>query len=276
MGETGTGKELFAKAAHKLSKRGDKVYMPLNIAELSETIIESELFGHEKGAFSGALGRKVGRLEMSDGGTLFLDEIAEIPLHIQAKLLRVLETGEFMRVGGSQWIHTDMRLICATNKGLEELVRDGRFRKDLFYRLKGATINIPALRERSQDIPELVTYALKKIGSNKFFSSPSLDMMKRYSWPGNVRQLINLVQELDAVCESDIINLRDLPVYIGSAAPQKEDGSHFPTLQTMLSQVEEEHFQKAITLAKGNNEQALKLLGISRATFFERKKRYKL
>ena len=274
LGKTGTGKELFAKAAHKLSKRSDKVFMPLNIAELSETIIESELFGHEGGAFTGALKRKIGRLELTNEGTLFLDEVAEIPLHIQAKLLRVLETGEFMRAGGTQLCHTDVRLVCATNSDLENLVAQGQFREDLYYRLKGATIKIPPLRERTGDIPELVNHALKKIGSDKAFSPSAIRRMQKYSWPGNVRQLIHMVQELDAVHESQTIQAKKLPEYIGTSTRYKE--SDFPPLKDVLAQIEEKHFRQALDFSKGDNNRAIKLLGISRATYFERKKRYNL
>lgn len=154
LGETGTGKELFAKAAHDLNtKRAKKIFLPLNIAALSETLIEAELFGHEKGAYTGAAIMRRGKFELADGGTLFLDEVAEIPLHIQPKLLRVLETGEFERIGAAKPMHSDVRLICATNKDLEGEIRKGRFRDDLYWRLKGLTIQLPALRERLEDIP---------------------------------------------------------------------------------------------------------------------------
>lgn len=276
-GETGTGKELFAKATHKLSGRSRKAFMPLNIAELSESIIESELFGHEKGSFSGASIARTGRLEMSNEGTLFLDEVAEIPVHIQAKLLRVLETGDFIKVGGTKWIHTDVRLVCATNKALETLVKEGKFREDLYFRLKGATIFIPPLRERKEDIPELVKYYLKVIKSEKSFTQAAIECMVNYAWPGNVRQLIHFVQEMEAVCESEVIDSSDLPDYIRKGV--QDDGTlatDFPALPCLLAQVEEKHFRKALALCNGNNEEAIRKLGISRATFFERKKRYRL
>lgn len=276
-GETGTGKELFAKATHKLSRRSRKTFMPLNIAELSEAIIESELFGHEKGSFSGATAARRGRLEMSDEGTLFLDEVAEIPVHIQAKLLRVLETGDFMRVGGTRWIHTDVRLVCATNKDLETLVKEGKFREDLYFRLKGATIRIPPLRDRKGDIPELIGFYLKVTKSERSFTQAAVECMVNYAWPGNVRQLIHFVQEMEAVCESEVIDSSDLPEYIRKSvrddAPLTTD---FPPLPCLLAQVEEKHFRKALALSNGNNEEAIRKLGISRATFFERKKRYRL
>ncbi len=274
LGETGTGKELFAKAVHKLSNRCNKIFLPLSIAELSQTIIESELFGHEKGAFSGALSRKIGRLEIADQGTLFLDEIGEIPLYIQAKLLRVFETGQFMRVGGTKFLHTNVRLVCATNRDLQDMIRKDLFREDLFYRLKGATINIPPLRERKEDITALFEYALKKIGSKKNISKLTAKHMKRYFWPGNVRQLMHLAQELDAICRFETIEWRDLPAYMVNTARYQDD--KFIPLKDVLAQVEENHIRRALELTDGDKNKSIQLLGVSRATFFERIKRYKL
>ncbi|MEW6732578.1 MAG: sigma 54-interacting transcriptional regulator [Acidobacteriota bacterium] len=271
MGETGTGKELFAKAAHKLNqRRAKKFFMALNIAVLSETLVESELFGHEKGAFSGATAMKVGKLELANGGTLFLDEVTEIPLNIQAKLLRVLETGDFERVGGTKQLHTDVRLVCAANKDLEEVVKRGLFREDLYYRLKGVTIQLPPLRERIVDIPYLIQHILAKLDSDKIFTDAAIKLMQDYNWPGNIRQLIRLVEEIDAVCESQQVKAADLPAYLHAAQPSTH--TPFLPLNDLIAQVECEHIRRALTLSGGNNERAIKLLGISRAKFFERKK----
>lgn len=273
-GETGTGKELFAKAAHKISNRAEKIFMPLNIADRTETMIESELFGHEKGVFTGAFTKRIGLLETANGGTLFLDEVSEIPIHIQTKLLRVLETGEFMRVGATKSVSTNVRLICATNKDLEECVRKNQFREDLYYRLYGGTIHIPPLCERSEDIPELIRYFLKNIRSKKTFSKSAMKQMMAYTWPGNVRLLQKVVEASVAMCEAETIDIGYLPPNIRSSTIHQVP--HFPHLKDVLSEVEEKHFRRALELSKNNNDRAIKLLGISRATYFERKKRYKL
>jgi len=274
LGETGTGKDLFAKAAHRMSKRSNKVFLPINLAEKSSTIIESELFGHEKGAFTGAHTRKIGLLEMANGGTLFLDEVGEIPLDVQSKLLRVLETGEFMRAGGLDEIKVDVRLICATNKNLETAIREGTFREDLYYRLDKVTINIPPLRLRPMDIPELLEYVLEKIGSQKRFNQLAIEQLQHYGWPGNVRELISIVEALNVLCDSHVINTDDLPKKILDR-PKKEPFILLP-LKKILAQAEENHMRKAMEICRGDNNGAIKLLGVARATFFERKKRYGL
>lgn len=281
-GETGTGKELFAQAVHKLnSNRSKKAFLSINIAALSETIIESELFGHEKGAFSGAIQTKIGKLELANGGTLFLDEVAEIPLKIQAKLLRVLENGLFERVGGLKTLHTNIRLVSATNKNLEELIKKGEFRADLYYRLKGLSIVLPSLRERTEDIAEVLEYYLNKIGSEKRFTQLALTHLQNYSWPGNIRQLLRLVEELDATCENIIIDAKDLPEYLlnneGKFLQNNNSTiNNFLPLNDLVSQVECSYIKQALDLANGNNDQAIELLGISRAKFFDRKKVYGL
>ncbi|MBL8192293.1 MAG: sigma-54-dependent Fis family transcriptional regulator [Blastocatellia bacterium] len=281
-GETGTGKELFAQAAHKLNaNRSKKIFLSINIAALSETIIESELFGHEKGAFSGATQTKLGKLELANGGTLFLDEVAEIPLKTQAKLLRVLENGYFERVGGLKTLHTNIRLVSATNKNLEELIKKGEFRADLYYRLKGLSIVLPALRERAEDIPEIIKYYLSTMNSAKSFSQTALTHLQSYSWPGNVRQLLRLVEELDATCENALIDSSDLPHYLLSNEDRLSFNNdliadNFLPLNELVSQVECSYIKQALDLAKGNNDKAIELLGISRAKFFDRKKVYGL
>ncbi len=275
IGETGSGKELFARAVHKLNRsRSKHAFMALNIAALSETIIESELFGHEKGAFSSATFSKPGKFELVNGGTLFLDEVAEIPLSIQPKLLRVLETGEFERVGGTKQLHTNIRLVCATNKNLEDAVKKGEFRDDLYYRLKGATVELPPLRERSDDIPELIDYALEKLGSDKVFSEKAIRVLKSYSWPGNIRQLIRFIEEMDAISERREVGEDELPGYMKREATISD--SKFLPLNDMVAKFECDYIQRALSLTGGNNDRAIELLGISRAKFFDRKKAYGL
>ena len=270
LGETGTGKELFAKAAHNLSERADNVFMRLNMAALSEDLVESELFGHERGAFTGAVRDKTGRLALADGGTLFLDEVADIPLKSQPKLLRVLETGEFERLGGIDALHTDVRLVSATHKNLAQLVESGDFREDLFYRLSGIQIQIPPLRERTEDIPLLVERMLTKRGSAKAFSDEALERLQSYSWPGNVRQLQHLVEVVDVVCESETVGADDLRFALTPEVFQKDSG--FVPLKELVAQVERDHIRRALAISGGNKQRAIDLLGISRSKFFERLK----
>jgi len=273
-GESGTGKELFAKAAHRLSPREGKAFLPVNVAAFSEDLVESELFGHVKGAFTSALRDKRGRFELASGGTLFLDEVAEIPRRIQAKLLRVLEDGEFERVGGEETIRTDIRLICATNVDLAKAVDQGQFRQDLYFRLAGVTIQLPPLRQRLEDVPQLVDYILKKIRSRKRFDEPAICRLQAYHWPGNVRQLIRAVEEMNAVCPSDVITAEDLPPHFAkqSAGPAPE----FQLLKERVAEVEHEHIRRALVLSGGNNERAIRMLGVSREQFFRKKKLYGL
>jgi transcriptional regulator with PAS, ATPase and Fis domain len=211
IGESGTGKELVARAIHNLSKRADKPLISVNTGAIPEGILESELFGHEKGSFTGAVGQKKGYFEAANGGTIFLDEIGEMSVNTQVKLLRVLEESEFMRVGGTQVYKSDVRLITATNKNLEKAVRNNEFRRDLYYRLKAITIEIPPLRHRKDDIPSLV----KKFATDytkdqnipfKGFSPDALELMKEYNWPGNVRELRNFVETSIILNKGNVIN----------------------------------------------------------------------
>jgi len=273
-GETGTGKELMALAAHRLSRRVEKPFVVVNIASLAETVLESELFGHEKGAFSGAARMKPGRLELANGGTLFLDEVAEIPLHLQPKLLRVLESKEFERVGGTDRIGCDFRLLCATHKELETEVKEGRFRSDLFYRLMGVCIQVPPLCQRKEDISGLVEHFLSKHGSKKCVSDSAMQCLLRYEWPGNVRELSRLIEAVDAMCITNEITADDLPNYMKTVAGTGEDT--FMCLSDKVAKTEEEHIKRAIELADGNMERARRMLRMAKATFFERKKRYSL
>lgn len=272
LGPTGVGKDLFAKAAHSLSPRHQRPFIRVDIAALSEDLIESELFGHEKGAFTNAIRDKRGRFELADGGTLFLDEVGNIPLRVQAKLLRVLESGEFERVGAEGSVKTNVRLISATNVDLEEAIRHRRFREDLYYRLAGVTVSIPPLRERPEDIPELVRYILADLKSEKTFDVEAIRCLQMYSWPGNVRQLIRVVGEIDVTCPSPVITPQDIPAHILSNAHAPAE-TGFVKLPDYVRHLECEHVRRALALTEGNNNQAIELLGISREKFFKIKKR---
>ncbi|MBU2537621.1 MAG: sigma 54-interacting transcriptional regulator, partial [Proteobacteria bacterium] len=223
LGESGTGKELVARAIHQASPRADKPFIKINCAALPENLLESELLGHEKGAFTGAATLKKGRFELADGGTIFLDEVGELPLALQAKLLRVLQEQMFERLGGTQTITVNVRIIAATNRSLEACVEQGTFRADLYYRLNVVPVILPPLRERREDIPLLLDHFLKE--SNRMntrevhLSSPVVQLLCAYSWPGNVRELQNLIERLVIMADSETIVTRELPSYI-TAVPE--------------------------------------------------------
>jgi transcriptional regulator with PAS, ATPase and Fis domain len=228
-GESGTGKELVARALHYNSCRAQLPFVPVVCVALSEQLLESELFGHEKGSFTGAMGQKAGRFEMAHGGTLFLDEIGDIPGNVQMKLLRVLQEREFERVGGLKTIKVDVRLVTATNQGLEKAVKEGKFREDLYYRLQVVQIFLPPLREKKEDIPALVEHFIEKYNAEnskkiKYISPEALEMMLRYNWPGNVRELENSIERSIVLAESDaqLITPDLLPMAVQSYKP--EDG----------------------------------------------------
>jgi Nif-specific regulatory protein len=218
LGESGTGKTLVARIIHELSTRAKSPFVKINCAALPENLLESELFGHEKGAFTGASKSKAGRIEEAQGGTVFLDEVGELPLSIQAKLLRFLQEREFERLGSTKTIRVDVRIIAATNRNLEDAVSESLFREDLYYRLDVFPIRIPPLRERKQDIPFLVSHFLKKVGSeygrNMSISSSAVNMLADYDWPGNVREMENLVERLIIMADSDVIGCEVLPSYL--------------------------------------------------------------
>jgi transcriptional regulator with GAF, ATPase, and Fis domain len=221
-GESGTGKELVARAAHRSSTRADRPFVPINCAALTESLLESELFGHEKGAFTGAIGLKRGKLELADGGTLFLDEIGELPLTLQAKLLRALQEREFERVGGTRAVRVDFRLIAATNRDLEAAVKAATFRQDLFYRLNVVTLALPPLRDRKEDVPLLTDYFVRKHGPRcgrrvHGLTADALARLGRHHWPGNVRELENVIEQALALGTSDRIGAEDLPPDLGEA-----------------------------------------------------------
>ncbi len=221
-GETGSGKEMVARSVHKRSKRAERPFIAINCAAIPETLFESELFGYERGAFTGAFERKPGKFELADGGTIFLDEIGCLPQSMQAKLLRVLQEGEITRIGGVETIPVDVRVICATNADLKELVLKGSFRDDLYYRLNVIPVNVPPLRERGEDIIVLISYFLdrinKKVGRQvKGFDQKAIDLLCRYRWPGNIRELINIVERTVVLARGDMIGADDLPCDISQS-----------------------------------------------------------
>jgi len=271
-GESGTGKELIANTIWHYSKRSRVPLVALNCATLSETLIESEIFGHEKGAFTNAYQTKHGIVEVADKGTLFLDEIAEMPLGLQAKLLRFLDSGEFRRVGGNKILNVDVRVIAATNKNLTDLIKAGHFREDLYYRLNVINITLPPLRERKEDIPEIARFFLKKY-SHKLSKSVSdfapevLDLFNSYDWPGNVRELENIIERAVILSDSEQIVREDVSI------PTVNAGRETPAASS-LEEMEKEHIQKVLHEAEGNQSKASLLLGIDRKTLYLKLKKY--
>jgi DNA-binding NtrC family response regulator len=269
MGESGTGKELLAKAIHYNSPRAKKPFLPVHCAALTETLLESELFGHERGAFTGAVSRKQGRLELADGGTLFLDEVAEIPLSMQVKLLRVLETKEFMRVGGVTPIHVDVRVIAASNRNLQEEVEEGRFREDLFYRLNVVSFELPPLRNRKGDIPVLVKKFVDECAreNHKTVRSISPKAMARlvgYHWPGNIRELRNCIENTIVFLVNDTIDVADLPPNLQETDASTDTFS--VAAGQSLDLIEKQYIQQTLLMVDGNRTKAAQMLGISRRT----------
>jgi DNA-binding NtrC family response regulator len=271
-GESGTGKELVANTVWHYSTRKDAPFIALNCASLSENLIESEIFGHEKGAFTSAYQMKHGLVEVADKGTLFLDEIGEMPIGLQAKLLRFLDSGEFRRVGGNKTLRVDVRVIAATNKDLSAMIKIGKFREDLFYRLNVINITIPPLRERKEDITELSRHFLKKYAkklskSITDFTPDALEMLSEYHWPGNVRELENVVERAVILCESDLLGAENLS--IPSSAAVEELGTN-PSLEEM----EKAYILRVLKEAGNNQSRASQLLGIDRKTLYLKLKKY--
>ncbi len=299
-GESGTGKELVARALHDFGRRRNGPFVAINMAAIPRDLIESELFGHEKGAFTGAQNRSTGRFEQAEGGTLFLDEIGDMPMEAQTRLLRVLQQGEYTTVGGRTPIKTDVRIVAATNKDLRTLINQGLFREDLFYRLNVVPLRLPALKERSEDIPDLVRHFFK-LGeteglAGKRITSAGIELMKRYPWPGNVRELENLIRRLAALYPQDEISAEiiehelrtgELPQPVGSSSSLPDDISvgqavehylqHYFTgfgedlpppglYQRMLAEVEYPLVLAAMTATRGNQIRAAELLGLNRNT----------
>ncbi len=271
-GESGTGKELMARAVHEASPRADHSFVAVNCAALNKGLIESELFGHEKGAFTGADVRRVGRFEQADGGTLFLDELAEIPLDVQVKLLRVLQERKIERVGSGVEIEVDVRLIGATNRELEKLVAQGAFREDLFYRLNVVAVELPPLRRRKDDIPLLVDHFLAHYAEEngkavREISKEALDLLTRYAYPGNVRELQNIVEYAVVMARGPVVTRADLPTEVQKAAPVQVAN----TLSAQVEALEKKAIAQALEQADGIQSRAADLLGLT-----ERNLRYKL
>ena len=306
-GESGTGKELVARSIWKHSHRSSKPFIAVNCAAIPENLIESELFGHEKGSFTGATGQRLGKFELCDGGTIFLDEIGDMALATQTKILRVLQQGEIQRVGGTETLRVDVRILAATNKDLEAMVRAKSFREDLYYRLNVVRIRMPALRERDGDIPQIVDFCLqnlvkqRKVRASKV-SPEAMSVLVRYSWPGNVRELENVIYRSAVIAQGDTILLKDLPVEIrdsvgavlpaesGAFAPASEaaagtSGTHALTLtealdwvhrelspgsEPILERLEREMALRVLKAESGNQLRAAEKLGITRATLRKR------
>jgi Nif-specific regulatory protein len=265
-GESGTGKELVAAEVHRLSKRVGASLVKINCAALPESIIESELFGHERGAFTGAVSQRKGRFELANRGTIFLDEIGELPPQIQVKLLRVLQEREVERVGGAQTIKVDVRLVAATNRNLEEEVKSGRFREDLYYRLNVFPIHLPPLRERKSDIVLLADYFAEKYAQKngkliKRISTPAIDLLTSYSWPGNCRELENCIERAVILSNDSVIHSYNLPPSLQSAGSTNTEPT--TTLEAALSRMEKELIVEALKISDGNMAAAARRLGIT-------------
>lgn len=276
-GASGTGKELVARALHYNSPRQSRPLVTINCAALQETLLESELFGHEKGAFTGAATAKPGLVEVAEGGTLFIDEIAEMAGGLQAKLLRVLEDGHYRRVGSTQENTADIRVVAATNKHLREEVKNGRFREDLFYRLNVVTFELPLLRERRHDIPELVEHflATRQVGPMRSRIEPdALKALVRYDWPGNVRELANVLERAQILSEEHVITLDDLPDAIAETGSPEEGAADGDPRH--LRDVERRHVKEVLQAEKGNKVRAAKALGISRRALYRLISKYHL
>jgi DNA-binding NtrC family response regulator len=266
MGESGTGKELVASALHHNSERADKPFVKLHCAALAESLLESELFGHEKGAFTGADRRRVGRFEQADGGTIFLDEIGEISPTTQVKLLRVLQEHEFERVGGNQPVKVDVRVIAATNRDLRKMVDDGKFREDLYYRLNVISLRLPPLRQRRTDIPSLATHFLDKYTEQNgkdavTISEPAMQLLRSYDWPGNVRELENVVERAVVLVDGPQILPRHLPHEIQECGGQQAGAPRIPGAS--LADIERYAILETLSLVGGSTTRAAEMLGIS-------------
>ena len=280
-GESGTGKELIARAIHFHSKmRSNKSFVAVNCSALPESLLESELFGHEKGAFTGAAGRRIGKFEQGNGGTIFLDEVGLMSPMTQAKVLRVLQEREFERVGGNELIKVDIRLISATNLNLEDAMKRGDFREDLYYRISVFPIKLPSLRERKEDIPLLAAFFLDKYSKQEdknleSITPDALELLMAYHWPGNVRELENAVERAVVLATGKEITAKDLPSAVRSLGEKKIYESD-NTLSSWIEKLEEEALKQALLECEGNISQTAKKLGIGRATIYRKAKKYGL
>ncbi|MEF9476090.1 MAG: sigma-54 dependent transcriptional regulator [Candidatus Mariimomonas ferrooxydans] len=278
-GETGVGKELIARSIHYNSLYKEKPFIPVNCSAIVETLLESELFGYEKGAFTGASQRKQGKFELAEGGTLFLDEIAEMPLELQAKILRILQEREFYRVGGKDMIKTDVRIIASTNKNLTDMVKRGQFREDLYYRLQVVSITIPPLRKRKEDIPMIVQYLLNKTSADLHkkmttVSQKAMDLLVNYKWSGNVRELENILTRAVILSSGEVLIEEHLPKFLF----RRDSVQDMPEIKETktLEELERDHIARTLQFTQGNKGEICRLLGISRPTLRQKIKKYGL
>lgn len=281
LGESGTGKELLAGAIHANSRRADKRFVAINCAGLSETLLEDELFGHVKGAYTGAVGERAGRFEHADGGTLFLDEVGDMPLPMQAKLLRVLENGEVVRVGSNEPVRVNVRVLSATNSDLAGRVRAKEFREDLYFRIKGATIEIPPLRNRRDDIPPLIEHFIARANQThrtkiKGVTPDARRVLMAYPWPGNVRQLRNTIENMVVLASGDRLSVDDLPAEIHRPPHDLQDKQFGQLAGISLEDAEKELIRNTLKMTGGNREQAAGILGIGERTLYRKIKEYGL
>ncbi|OGU37624.1 MAG: Fis family transcriptional regulator [Ignavibacteria bacterium RIFOXYB2_FULL_35_12] len=279
-GESGTGKELVARAIHSKSNRSENPFIKINCGALNDNLLESELFGHEKGAFTGAIKQKKGRFELADKGTLFLDEIGDVSGAMQVKLLRVIQEGEFERVGGEQTIKTSVRIIAATNKNLGKLITEGKFREDLYYRLSVILLSIPSLRERKDDIPLLVEHFLKKSAvkngvEQKVVDQESINLLKEYSWPGNIRELENLVERLTVISEGKVIDSELIARHLFSGIGMANSFENLP-LEEALYNFEKSLIVQAMKKSDGVKNRAAKMLGIGTSVLYYKLEKFGL
>ncbi|MBI4245438.1 MAG: sigma-54-dependent Fis family transcriptional regulator [Planctomycetes bacterium] len=272
-GETGSGKEMIARAIHSSSSRKDKPFIAVNCAALSETLLESEIFGHEKGAFTGADKSRVGRFELANGGTILLDEITETSLPFQGKLLRVLQEKKFERVGSSASIPVDVRIIATTNRNTDEEIKKGKFRQDLFFRLNVIPINIPPLREHPEDIPELITYFIKQLGkSNTAITKNAISLLQKYSWPGNIRELKNIIERAITLYSNSIDENMISPWLFSGSVTANDPDLYDKLVGIPLKDVESNLISSALKKFGGNREKAAKSLGITARTLYNKLK----
>jgi DNA-binding NtrC family response regulator len=277
-GESGVGKELVARAIHYNSSRRTRPLVVVNCGAIPEELLESELFGHEKGAFTGAIKTRFGRFELADGGTVFLDEIGDMSLNLQVKLLRILQEKSFERVGGSKTINVDVRIIAATHRDLDALVNTGKFREDLYYRLNVVPILIPPLRERRQDIPLLLSYFLERSnkinnGSIEGLTEQALDILSSYEYPGNVRELQNIIERLVVIKKKGFVSIEDLPEKLYTGKPKELEMDVLRGYDTLVSDFEKTLILKALNHTKGVKSQAARVLQMNRTTLIEKMKR---
>jgi DNA-binding NtrC family response regulator len=280
LGESGVGKELFARAIHNWSGRKDRPFVAINCVGLSKELLESELFGYERGAFTGAQHSKKGKLELADGGTVFLDEIGDISEVLQTKLLRFLQEREFERVGGTELIPVDVRIIAATNRDLEAAVREGRFREDLYYRIKVVPITLPPLRDRKEDIPGLVQYFIHRFARESKrgisrISDEALARLVSYDWPGNVRELANVIERAVVIGQPPVIQQEDLPLEILAARAQQAESGNL-SYQEATDRYRRELIIKTLQQTSGNRSAAAKLLGLERSYFLKLMKTFEV